>query len=42
MLMLRCQYIDSQMIFKICHIKNGKIVAQKLKQMTDIHENKFE
>ena len=39
--MLRCQCIDFQIAFKMCHISNHNTVAQKLKQMTDIHQNKI-
>ena len=31
MLMLRCQHIDFQMAFEICHTSNHNNVAQKLK-----------
>ena len=42
MLKLRCQCIGFHMAFKMCHIKNHNNPAQKLKQMTDIHQNKIE
>ena len=36
----QCQ--DFQMAFKMCSINNHNNVAQKLKEMTDIHPNKIE
>ena len=37
-----CQCQDFQKVFKICCIYNRNNVAQKLKQITDIHPNKIE
>ena len=42
MLILRCQCLDFKMASKICRINNHNDVAQKLKEMTDIHRNKIE
>ena len=38
----RCQCGDFQMAFKICHMNNHNNVAQKLKEIRDIHRNKIE
>ena len=38
----RCQFLDFQITFKMCRIKNHNNVAQKLKEMRDIHQNKIE
>ena len=38
----RCQFLDFQIAFKMCRINNHNNVAQKLKEMSDIHQNKIE
>ena len=38
----RCQFLDFQIALKMCRINNHNNVAQKLKEMSDIHQNKIE
>ena len=38
----RCQCRDFQMTFKIYRMNNHNNLAQKLKEMRDIHRNKIE
>lgn len=38
----RCQFLDFEIAFKMCRIKNHNNVAQKLKEMRDIHQSKIE
>ena len=42
MLIPRCQCQNFQLAFKMCCIYNHNTVAQKVKEMTDIHPNKTE
>ena len=42
MLIQRCQCVDFQIAFKVCRTNNHKNVSQKLKETTDIHQNKIE
>ena len=42
MLIPRCQCQDFQLAFKMCCINNHNNVAQKLKEMTNIHSSKIE
>ena len=42
MLIPRRQCQDFQTVFKICCISNHNNMAQKLKEMIDIHPNKIE